>query len=63
MVAELTMILKFPNMRAELLGYLNDLLRAKRDPAWIEGEFDHVVHFLFDDNTTAACSARLLPWV
>ena len=43
------MILKFPNMRVELLGYLNDLRRAKTDPAWIEGEFDHVVHFLFDD--------------
>jgi hypothetical protein len=43
------MILKFPNMREELLGYLNDLLRAKTDPAWIEGLFDQAVHFLFDD--------------
>jgi hypothetical protein len=36
-------------MGEELLGYLSDLLRAKRDPTWTDGQFGHAVHFLLDE--------------
>jgi hypothetical protein len=49
------MILKFPQMREELLGYLGDLTKADpMNPDWKQGDLDYVVHFLFDDSPRPA---------
>jgi len=61
--------LKYPNMRAELVEYIDALVdnssqkeSQKKTGGSIYGDMDHVVHFLYDDTCLAENPSKALGW-